>query len=181
MTNKELAKQLDISPTALSFILNNKPGVSVKTRNRVLNQLHELGLSNLINTSGSSDNSPGTNRLLTFLVYKRHGKILNQHPFFLLLMESMEVQAQKYGYNLLFKTIDKSKNTNEQIDSLNACNTLGFIIFGTEMMQDDIPYLSSLNQPYVVIDNNFSFYELNTISIDNQLGTYQAIEYLYTM
>ena len=36
MTNKEIAKLLDISPAALSLILNHKPGVSDQTRANVL-------------------------------------------------------------------------------------------------------------------------------------------------
>ena len=36
MTNKEIAKQLGISPAALSLIINHKPGVSDATREAVL-------------------------------------------------------------------------------------------------------------------------------------------------
>lgn len=48
MTNKEIAKQLGISPAALSLIINHKPGVSDATREAVLGQLQEMGLDHLI-------------------------------------------------------------------------------------------------------------------------------------
>ena len=48
MTYKEIAKQLNISPTSLSLILNNKPGVSDNTRTTVLGKIKEMGLEHLI-------------------------------------------------------------------------------------------------------------------------------------
>lgn len=183
MTNKELAGQLNISPTALSFILNQKPGVSSATRNRVLKQLEELGLSHLVNSAPSSSSKTCTSplKILAFVVYKRHGKILDRHPYFLLLMESLEQRAQNFGYSLIIKTLDKSKTMENQLQALSQCNALGYLFFGTEMADDDISCLNSLDRPFLIMDNHFAFHALNTVSIDNQLGTYQAIEYLYQM
>ncbi len=39
MTNREIAKELNISPAALSLIINHKPGVSEETRKNILNQI----------------------------------------------------------------------------------------------------------------------------------------------
>lgn len=182
MTNKELAEQLNISPTALSFILNHKPGVSSATRNRVLKQLEELGLSHLVNTAPSSPKASASSlKILAFVVYKRHGKILDRHPYFLLLMESLEQRAQNFGYSLIIKTLDKSKDMEDQLHALRQCKAMGYLFFGTEMLDDDISCLKTLDRPFLIMDNNFSFHALNTVSIDNQLGTYQAIEYLYNM
>lgn len=36
ITAKELAKQLNLSEAAISMALNNKPGVSTRTRKRVI-------------------------------------------------------------------------------------------------------------------------------------------------
>lgn len=182
MTNKELAGQLNISPTALSFILNHKPGVSAATRNRVLKQLEELGLSHLVSSIPSAAKTPASSlKILAFVVYKRHGQILDRHPYFLLLMESLEQQAQNFGYNLIIKTLDKSKDMDIQLQALCQCKAMGYLFFGTEMLDDDISCLNQLDRPFLIMDNNFSFHALNTVSIDNQLGTYQAIEYLYNM
>lgn len=96
MTNREIAQKLGISPAALSLIINHKPGVSDSTRDRVLTELQEMGCDNLIKKAPAV---PSNN--LCFIIYKRHGEVLDLHPFFLLLMESIETRARSYGYNIL--------------------------------------------------------------------------------
>lgn len=177
MTNGEIAKRLNISPAALSLIINNKPGVSEATRERVLSELKEMGLEHLVKKLPSA--SPGNN--LCFIIYKRHGEILDLHPFFLLLMENIENQARTYGYNILLCTIDKRKPMKEQIAHLCELDSNGAIIFGTEMMDEDLDAFQSLEIPLVVLDNDLTRLPCNTIAINNQMGTYQAIEYLVRM
>ena len=96
MTNKEIAQKLGISPAALSLIINHKPGVSDATRTKVLSQLKEMGYGNLIKKVSAP---AGTN--LAFIIYKRHGEILDLHPFFLLLMENIENHSRSFGYNII--------------------------------------------------------------------------------
>lgn len=75
MTNKELAQKLNISPATLSLILNDKPGISDATRKKVLKQLASMGYGDMIRK-----NTPKTGNLC-FVVYKKHGEILDHHPF----------------------------------------------------------------------------------------------------
>lgn len=177
MTNAELARLLNISPAALSLIINNKPGVSDATRERVLSQLEEMGLSSRIKkapTAAVSNN-------LCFIIYKRHGEILDLHPFFLLLIENVETHARSYGYNILLSTIDKRKPMEPQIEHLHTLNCQGAVIFGTEMQDEDMDAFLSLHIPLVVMDNDLTRLPCNTISINNQMGTYQAIDHLIQM
>ena len=115
---------------------------------------------------------------ICFVVYLKHGKILNQHPFFLLLMESIESHARKLGYNITLITMDANSSVTEQIDSIIRLNPKGIILFATEMLDEDLRLFMSLPFPYVAIDNDFPYLDVNTVAINNQLGTYQAIEYL---
>lgn len=43
VTAKDLAKKLNLSEAAVSMALNHKPGVSTKTRQRVLQAAEEMG------------------------------------------------------------------------------------------------------------------------------------------
>ncbi len=175
MTNKEIAKLLDISPAALSLILNHKPGVSDQTRANVLQKVTEMGYGHLIKPVKKENVADQT---ICFVVYLKHGKILNQHPFFLLLMESIESHARKLGYNITLITMDANSSVTEQIDSIIRLNPKGIILFATEMLDEDLRLFMSLPFPYVAIDNDFPYLDVNTVAINNQLGTYQAIEYL---
>ena len=43
ITAKELAKKLNLSATAVSMALNNKPGVSTATRDQVIKAAEKIG------------------------------------------------------------------------------------------------------------------------------------------
>ena len=176
MTNKEIAQKLGISAAALSLIINHKPGVSDATRDKVLGQLEEMGYGNLIKKAPAP---VSTN--LAFIIYKRHGEILDLHPFFLLLMENIENHARSYGYNIILCTIDKRRDLTPQFDYLNNLDCQGAIIFATEMLDDDMALFKNLPYPYVAMDNDFSRLTCNTVAINNQMGAFQAIEHLVSM
>lgn len=172
MTNKEIALQLDISPAALSLVLNNRPGVSDATRERVLAKIGEMGYAHLIKKGAQQSAN------ICFVVYKRHGQILDQHPFFLLLMESVESQARQYGFSILLMTIDNRCPIEPQIAQLDNMDARGAVIFATEMLEEDLVCLEKLRMPFVALDNDFTRFNINTVSINNQMGTYQAIAHL---
>lgn len=177
MNNRDLAKYFGISPSAFSLIINNKPGVSDATRARVIAELQSMGYSNLIKTSAPAE----TVRNLLFVVFKRDGAILDMHPFFMLLIENIENRARRYGYNIMFSTFDLRSNINEQIERVNSLNTSGAIIFATEMLNSDISYFSSYKKPFLLFDNDFHHMAVNTVTINNEMGTWQAIEHLVKM
>lgn len=178
MNYKELAKHFGISPAAISLIVNNKPGVSDATRARVLSGLSEMGYSGLVKTESSF--VPEIQNLL-FVVFKRDGMILDMHPFFMLLIEHIEARARKYNYNIMFSTIDLRNPIEDQIEHLNTLNAAGAIIFATEMIDADLSYFENYSKPYLMLDNNFMHYGVNTVTINNEMGTWQAIEHLIKM
>lgn len=172
MSNKDLAKKLKISPAALSLIINNKSGVSEDTRNRVKKSLAEMGYEHLIKREVIETNN------ICFVIFKNTGRIINHHSFFLLMMETIEKQAAKYGYNIFLVTIDANESLIEQFERINTTDAKGVVIFGTEIEDKHVPYFSHLTLPFVILDNDLSQYNLVTVSINNAMGTFQAIEYL---
>ena len=177
MTHKELASKFDISPTAFSLIINNKPGIAAQTRSRVIEGLEQLGLAYLVKKAKPS----AALQNLCFIIYKRHGEILDQHPFFLLLIENIEVRARELGYKILLSTIDKRRETGLQIEQLNQMDAKGGIIFATEMQQEDIALFSAVAMPCVALDHYFPTQNINTVSINNEMGAFQAVEHLVQM
>lgn len=175
MTNKELAQKLNISPAALSLVLNNKPGVSESTRKRVLDQLEEMGYADV-----ARKNTPKAGNLC-FVVYKKDGRVLDQHPFFLLLMEGLEAQTRKYSMNLLFFTVDCRQPLAPQVDRLNQLDAQGCVVFATEMLQEDFSFFQSLRLPVVALDNEFTRFDIDAVSINNKMGMFQAVEHLVSL
>ncbi|MDO4345076.1 MAG: LacI family DNA-binding transcriptional regulator [Eubacteriales bacterium] len=177
MTNRELAKTLEVSPAAFSLIINQKPGVSDALRNRVVSELKRMGYGHLLKEVQPEKRDDN----IGFVVYRKHGEILDLQPFFLLLMENIERRARQQDFNILFFTVDGCQPVLQQIQMLNERNVSGLLIFATEMGEEDMTYLRELDRPYVIMDNDFSCLPVNTVSIDNQMGTFQAVEYLVKM
>lgn len=173
MTNKELAEKLGISAAALSLIINHKPGVSDKTRNNILEKLTTMGYESLIKPVSTDDT-----KNIGFIIYKKHGKILDLHPFFLLLMETIETYTRKLGYHIILFTFDERQPINEQIDYLEKLQLKGAILFATEMEIEDTVSFKKVNFPIVALDNAFPNAPLTTIAIDNRMGTFQSIKRL---
>lgn len=182
MTNRELAQHLGISPAALSLILNEKPGVSETTRNRVISELREMGYAHLLKKipqpEAEDKSMPDNYEQICFVTYKRHGKILNQHPFFMLLMESIEERARQQGYHIVLMTVDHTGNIPKQMEVLKAMQVQGILLFALEMQPEDVDAFRATGLPLVALDNQFSHQPVHTVSIDNEMGTYQAIEHL---
>lgn len=176
MTNRELAKKIGVSPATLSLVINKKPGISDSMRSRVLAKIEEYGLTDMLRSDTESPATAGNN--ICFVVYKRHGGILDQSPFFLYIMEGVESRAHKYGYNLLFLSIDRRNPMEEQIARLMSMDCKGIVIFATEMLEDDVAFFADLPFPYVLLDNDFPRMNLDSVAINNTLGTYQAVEHL---
>lgn len=176
MTYKEAAALMNISPTALSLILNGKPGVSQETRDRVLRQVAELGIENFKSRSVASKKIP--DRYIGFLVYKKCGAILDAQPFFLLIIESLESECRRLGYNMVVATYDARSNTEQQLEYLRSLDVCGFVIFATEMDYDDLLIMKRLPKPFILLDNDFPCSDVSSVTVNNELGAFKAVQYL---
>lgn len=173
MTNKEIAKLLNISETTLSFIINNKPGIAEKTRGRVIDELAALGYGHIVRKETSV-----LTKNICFVVHKRHGGILNQSPFYLLLMEQIEERARNSGFNLIVRVIDTNDSLDERIRDLNASDISGIVVFATEMLDDDMKRFKKAAMPVISLDNDFTHLEMDSVVINNRVGTFKAIAHL---
>ena len=94
---KQIAEIAQVSPATVSLALNNKPGVSPVTRERILS---------IAETLKSSNGAQGFNQLIKgsvrFLKIVKHSHIVNRdHDVFIAAyIEGMDKEARKHGYNL---------------------------------------------------------------------------------
>lgn len=204
LTAKEVAKLIGVSQATLSLVINNKPGISAKTRQKVLHELKERGLEYMLNQStvhaeesGSktpyiSEEKPYSkenefreevqevrqNRTIGFVTFRVGGELLEYHSFQPLIMEHLEIRARKYGYNLVYITINRN-DMRASIQNIKVAGCSGFVIFATEMKEQDVYLFEELHIPFVLLDNHFNLHPLNSIKVNNEQGTYLAVDYLW--
>jgi len=172
LTKKEIAKKLGISASTLSFIANNKPGISEKTRQAVTKKIYDLGYDYIFKKETVTLSN------ICFVVYKRNGIVLGDSPFFLLLMESIEEYSRNNGFKIIISYMDAKEPFDQNVQYLKAMNPVGLIIFATEMLDEDIAKFQSLDIPTVFLDNDASRYQKDSVVINNETGTFLAVEHL---
>lgn len=106
---KDIADKLNISQATVSLVFNNKPGVSQETREKVLKAAAEMGynIDALLRMSGDKHKN------IRFIIYKKHGKIVSDTPFFSALIEGIEQEAKNNGYNLSISYIQEKEAKTE--------------------------------------------------------------------
>lgn len=175
ISSKELARKLGLSPSSVSIALNGKPGISEATRSRILEAAKKHGLHA---SPRSRYEYSGTSSVMRLLIYRKHGLVFDDTAFFCEVLESINSSAAALGYGVNITYLYETENIAAQIDELMACDAAGFIIFATEMKEDDMRRFAAFTRPIVLLDNKFSSNKLNYVTIDNIQGAASATRYL---
>jgi LacI family transcriptional regulator len=172
MTSKELAEQLGLSQAAVSLALNNKPGVSEKTRARVKEAALKAGmdLSSMNSTRSSGD--------IRLVYYRKHGAVLQDTSFFASLTKGVEERCQSDGYRISSVNLYTKADLKQRLSEYAYTGVAGVILLGTEMQEEDFQAASAADLPLVLLDNHFQSDRIDSIQINNMDGAYTAADYL---
>lgn len=173
---KDIAEYVKLSPATVSMILNNRPGFSEETRAKVIEAAKSLNyqLSSTKRIAGSlNDNLP-------FVIFKRHGEVIADTPFFASLIEAIEREAKNNGYNLSVHYMHVNENAiAETLRELTARCESGILVLATEMEKSDCEEFDRIGIPYVLIDNAVMGISADKVLIGNCQGAYVAVNELY--
>lgn len=168
---KEIARQLGVSPSTVSLVLNNKPGVSDATRARILASLKESGY----NVDGMLR---GGISLLRLIIYKKRGLVVSDTPFFSELIEGIHQEARKCGSDLAITYLSDTEMKQKNAELPGQTPGEGIILLATEMDRQDLrPFIAGKCR-LVVLDSRFPEESVDTVVIDNFQGACAAAEYL---
>lgn len=174
---KDIARILGVSPATVSLVLNNKPGVGDETRQRILQMLEENGynIRPQDTPAAHSDN-------IHFIIYKKHGKVVSDTPFFSVLTESIHRAARNHKYNLIVTYIDEKQDDIEAaVKAVNESDPAGVLLLATEMHRKDLAPFQKINCPLLIVDRQFDSQDLNMVCIDNGDGVCKAIQHISSL
>ena len=177
ITAKELAKKLNLSETAISMALNNKPGVSTSTRQLVIKAAEEAGYD-----FTKLKNSDSLNGSIYVIFYKTHNAILSYTPIFDELYQGVkeECQKRKIGTKIIH-FYEKTDSLEECFAELRGSDCLGIILVGTEITKEVCQKFIDLHIPLTLMDTYFESLDCNSVLINNSQGAYIATEYLISI
>lgn len=168
ITIKEIAKMAGVSVTAVSFVLNEKPGVSEETRKLVKEIIEKTGFRPSINSR----------RLLLNKSFNI-SLIVNQNSspfedlFYYEIMNGILNQSTKYGYNIVINKLKKG----DLPDSIYSGDADG-IIFMQDVPASMKKKAVASGVPFVVVDAHGGDMSQISVSADYTQATYMATAYL---
>lgn len=169
MRNKEIAQILNISPAAVSMALNDKGGVSEKTKKKIFELKYAAPVQ-----EEETEKRKGS---LLFSIHKKHGNVIAETHFFVTLMEAIQKQADRLGYYVNIIHYDPGIALEEFMGNVNMEEIKGVLLLATEMNGEDLPFYQKLGKPLVILDNWFSGKNLDCVLMDNMDGMVQAVKY----
>jgi len=174
ITINEIAHRANVSTATVSMVLNNKPGISDATREKVLKIAEELGYS-LSPLKKVNYKNKGR---LQLAIYRKHSQVVSDTPFFHALIEGIESKARHYSYQLIIKYLSDYSDVDaiEKEIKENAIN--GMLLLGTEMEEQDFIRFTRMDIPILLLDSYFMNINANYVVIDNISGLYKATKYL---
>ncbi len=176
ITINEIAKQLNISPTAVSFVLNNKPGVGNVARAKILKYVEEIGYKPYI--ASRKEGMYDTSLPLIGILYASAGGHLVDE-----IQSGINSVLKKTKFYELRYIIDNIHDIEQEAEKEIILNRLivnknirGLIVVFLQLSDTVVARLNKKNIPVVFLNNKMDFG--TCVYIDNYKASFQAVETL---
>lgn len=168
VTIRAVAKAAGVSPATASNVLTGKRQVHSTAGRRVLDAAQRMGYQR--------EDRKEFKRAIHFVLYKKHGHVVMDTPFFSALIQGIEKTCRSNGFSLSLTYIDRVKNAGSDalIRQIVSDAETPLLLLATEMDEADLLPFSSFQGPMVVVDNHCPMLPLHTVSIDNGMAGWAA-------
>ena len=172
ITIRDVARMAGVSPTAVSFVINDRPGVSEAKRQEIKRIIERTGFRPSVSASR--------------LVYKRSFNIaLDMHDlgasledlFYVSIIRGLLKKSKAYGYNIVFAEIDETKNEVLLPNIIRNHDTDGIILIQSPSLAV-LKTLNDLDIPFVAIDVHEKDPPFTSICVDYELASYISTNHL---
>lgn len=177
-TIREIAHHANVSIATVSLVLNQRPGVSTETRDRVMKLAREMQYEKH-GSSHTNGKKRGVQGTIRFLKIARHGHTVNRdHTVFISdYIDGITHGARSHNYKIEISSFDATP-IQEIIASLRDSPDLqGVVVLGTELSRDDVLAFQDVNIPLVFLDTFIDFLPFDFVDMNNPDSVYRAIEH----
>ena len=175
----DIAEEMGLSVAAVSMAINQKKGVSDETREQVLKVANQMGYKFKKNKSHHLEQDH-KKRFIKLVRITKHGLVVSDTAFFTQVIEGIEKQTKKLGYEFMISNISLVKSDPHQIMREYHPEVDGMIILCTELDKEDVSDLINPPCPITILDRKFD-YSIDTILMNNPKAARQAVSYLIEM
>jgi LacI family transcriptional regulator len=165
---RKISEVTGFSPATVSNALNHKKGVNAETAAKIWETARELGYA-----------ADSKITKVKFVMYKKRGYVVEDTPFFPLMIAGVEEECRALGLDMTLCNLDRrAENFNEVFHEICAEKGAALILLGTEIEDEDIDLIRSLPDPFVVIDYWKEDMTFDAVLINNADSARMATEYL---
>jgi len=177
-TIRDIAARAGVSPSTVSRVLNDRPGISAPTRERVLQIARELEFA-----PSMAARSLATARTYNIgsICFKYGGPPadLGLSNVASGTLEGIDEELTKHGYHVLTTYIDEEAVKGLEVpDMIPQGRVDGLILSGPAISSRFILHLRNMGLPIVLIDNLLKETAIDCVLCDNEGGAYQVSRHL---
>ncbi len=171
-TIKDVAKKVGVSVSTVSLVINNKPGVTEATRQKILKAIKELNYHPHHLARGLASKRKGN---IGFILTNYH--FSRAEPFYTKIFLGSELEARNHNYYILLTTVENKFSKKDVPRFLLERNVDGVILAG-KIPNGLIDYLNRFDLPVIFIDYVPPHGKYLAILMDNVDGAMQAVKHL---
>ncbi|PKL13505.1 MAG: LacI family transcriptional regulator [Spirochaetae bacterium HGW-Spirochaetae-8] len=170
ITIDDIARQIGVSKTTVSRVLNNKPYVDAVTKKKILDLIEETGFTP---QKSAINLSVGRTNIIGLLVPSL------SNPYSLTVIQGVAEKIAQGNYELMLYTTGLSEvNQKRFLQKISTKNVDGLVVVLPRDSGDLEKQLGSSNLPIVLIDHRGIDTHLHSISVTNEKGGFDATEHL---
>lgn len=174
----DIARKLNISKATVSLALNNKPGVSVKTKNRIYQCMEEL--NNGIDSLEKTEEAPLIKKEIKIIIINNKLGMIQDAELDLWtdVFAVFDMKVRELGYTLGVTYVKSDiQSMNQVIKDANEEKVAGVILYATEMRQEQFEPFRMIRKPMIIYDNDLS-QEYNCVAIDGVTAIRDVVDML---
>ena len=170
LTVKDIAKKAGVSVTAVSFVLNNKPGVSEETRKRIQDIIKETSFKPSL-----SSKKLVLNKSFNICLMMNSFSSPFEDLFYFEITRGIINKSLKCDYNVI---ISKPRKGDNELPDLIYSGDADGIIFMQDISPDLIEKATLSGVPFLVVDSHSTIDNVTSINPDYNKAAYDATSYL---
>ena len=180
----DIARNLNLSKATVSLVLNNKPGVSEKTRRRIFDYIEEVtGEAERQKEEKNKQELENKNIIKVLFIDNALRFVKNFEldvcPDSLTIFEQ---EARRMGciISVTYASSTKKEDVERVVREANEENVAGVILYATEMQPDQFPPFRAIRKPMVIYDNDLGN-EYHCVTFGGVEGIRDCVDYLKYM
>src|SRR5689334_21141458 len=173
-TIADVARRAGVSPAAVSFAVNDRPGVSPATRERILDAARELGWR----PSASARALTEARTRAVGLVLAREPEQLELDAFFVRFLSGVERTLAAAEYALLLQLVRPGSGRALAAYEASAGRVDGFLLTDPALEDPRFPLLEDVGLPVVIAGHPAADVPFPWIETEHQEGAVAVVEHL---